>query len=107
MEVDPIELLGRLGDDLRRAQELTGIAPLAPPASSSAGLGSSSGTVRISARPPKSEPEVAVLAHERDDLRKLLEINKRLNQQHDLRTLLQTIRPSSERASARSNTAAA
>ncbi len=43
------------------------------------------------AMPPKSEPEVAVLAHERDDLRKLLEINKRLNQQHDLRTLLQTI----------------
>jgi serine phosphatase RsbU (regulator of sigma subunit) len=36
-------------------------------------------------------PEVAVLAHERDDLRKLLEINKRLNQQHDLRKLLETI----------------
>ncbi len=32
-----------------------------------------------------------VLAHERDDLRKLLEINKRLNQQHDLRKLLETI----------------
>jgi serine phosphatase RsbU (regulator of sigma subunit)/pSer/pThr/pTyr-binding forkhead associated (FHA) protein len=39
----------------------------------------------------KSEPEVAVLAHERDDLRKLLEINKRLNQQHDLRKLLEEI----------------
>jgi serine phosphatase RsbU (regulator of sigma subunit) len=38
-----------------------------------------------------SQPEVVVLAHERDDLRKLLEINKRLNQQHDLRRLLETI----------------
>jgi serine phosphatase RsbU (regulator of sigma subunit)/pSer/pThr/pTyr-binding forkhead associated (FHA) protein len=52
-----------------------------------------------SSRPPlpgipaakTSQPEVAVLAHERDDLRKLLEINKRLNQQHDLRKLLETI----------------
>ncbi|MBI3723780.1 SpoIIE family protein phosphatase [bacterium] len=39
----------------------------------------------------KGQPEVAVLTHERDDLRKLLEINKRLNQQHDLRKLLETI----------------
>jgi serine phosphatase RsbU (regulator of sigma subunit) len=40
---------------------------------------------------PRSEPEVAVLAGERDDLRKLLEINKRLNQEHDLRKLLEAI----------------
>lgn len=57
---------------------------------------------RVTSRPPipvtakptslrQSQPEVAVLAHERDDLRKLLEINKRLNQQHDLRKLLETI----------------
>src|SRR4029077_3915252 len=39
----------------------------------------------------QSQPEVVVLAHERDDLRKLLEINKRLNQQHDLRKLLELI----------------
>lgn len=55
-------------------------------------------TKRVTSRPPlpvttlkQSQPEVAVLAHERDDLRKLLEINKRLNQQHDLRKLLETI----------------
>mgnify|MGYP002400287461 CR=1 FL=1 len=35
--------------------------------------------------------EAAVLAHERDDLRKLLEITKRLNQVHDLRRLLEMI----------------
>lgn len=35
--------------------------------------------------------EAALLAHERDDLRKLLEITKRLNQVHDLRRLLETI----------------
>lgn len=38
---------------------------------------------------PKSQ--VAVLAHERDDLKKLLEITQRLNQVHDLRRLLETI----------------
>ncbi len=38
---------------------------------------------------PKSQ--VAVLTHERDDLRKLLEITQRLNQVHDLRRLLETI----------------
>lgn len=39
----------------------------------------------------KHEPEAAVLAHERDDLRKLLEINKRLNQQHEVRKLCEAI----------------
>jgi serine phosphatase RsbU (regulator of sigma subunit) len=40
--------------------------------------------------PPRSA-EAHVLAHERDDLRKLLEITKELNQVHDLRRLLETI----------------
>lgn len=46
------------------------------------------------ARGGQSDPakaEAAVLAHERDDLRKLLEIIKRLNQVHDLRKLLEAI----------------
>ncbi|RMG07419.1 MAG: GAF domain-containing protein, partial [Planctomycetota bacterium] len=38
---------------------------------------------------PKTQ--MAVLTHERDDLRQLLEITKRLNQVHDLRRLLETI----------------
>lgn len=41
------------------------------------------------AAPPKAE--VAVLAHERDDLRKLLQITKRLNQVVEVRRLLETI----------------
>jgi serine phosphatase RsbU (regulator of sigma subunit) len=40
---------------------------------------------------PGPKAEAALLAHERDDLRKLLEITKRLNQVHDLRRLLETI----------------
>jgi phosphoserine phosphatase RsbU/P len=51
------------------------------------------GTTRLVGRGgdgPKAEAAV-VLAHERDDLRKLLEITKRLNQVHDLRRLLETI----------------
>lgn len=44
-----------------------------------------------SSRLPPPKAEAAVLAHERDDLRKLLEITKRLNQVHDLRRLLETI----------------
>jgi sigma-B regulation protein RsbU (phosphoserine phosphatase) len=47
-----------------------------------------SGTQR---RPKGAKAEAALLAHERDDLRKLLEITKRLNQVHDLRRLLETI----------------
>jgi len=35
--------------------------------------------------------EAAVLAHERDDLKRLLEINKQLNEVHDLRSLLKRI----------------
>ncbi|MGE0713208.1 MAG: SpoIIE family protein phosphatase [Planctomycetota bacterium] len=35
--------------------------------------------------------QVAVLTHERDDLKKVLEITKQLNQVHDLRTLLEAI----------------
>lgn len=44
-----------------------------------------------SSRAPAPKAEAAILAHERDDLRKLLEITKRLNQVHDLRRLLETI----------------
>lgn len=45
-------------------------------------------------RPNKRDPaktQAAVLAHERDDLRKLLEITKQLNRVHDLRVLLEKI----------------
>jgi serine phosphatase RsbU (regulator of sigma subunit)/pSer/pThr/pTyr-binding forkhead associated (FHA) protein len=46
------------------------------------------------AKPPR-QSQMAVLTHEltheRDDLRKLLEITRRLNQVHDLRRLLETI----------------
>ncbi|MBL4843925.1 MAG: SpoIIE family protein phosphatase [Planctomycetes bacterium] len=38
-----------------------------------------------------AKTQAAVLAHERDDLRKLLEITKQLNQVHDLRVLLEKI----------------
>lgn len=50
-------------------------------------LGRPGGSSRYEA--PKAQ--AALLAHERDDLRKLLEITKRLNQVHDLRRLLETI----------------
>ncbi|HBP23061.1 MAG TPA: hypothetical protein DEA08_35475 [Planctomycetes bacterium] len=38
-----------------------------------------------------AKTQVAVLTHERDDLRKVLEITKQLNQVHDLRSLLEAI----------------
>ena len=38
-----------------------------------------------------AKTQVAVLAHERDDLRKLLEITKQLNRVHELRVLLEKI----------------
>jgi sigma-B regulation protein RsbU (phosphoserine phosphatase) len=47
------------------------------------------GATRSQRGPAKTQ--VAVLTHERDDLRKVLEITKQLNQVHDLRTLLEAI----------------
>lgn len=58
------------------------------------GVGAPSVAVRTpspSAKLEAPKAEAALLAHERDDLRKLLEITKRLNQVHDLRRLLETI----------------
>ncbi|MCO5171065.1 MAG: SpoIIE family protein phosphatase [Planctomycetes bacterium] len=60
--------------------------PGAAPAAATSVHARPTGTARQPA--PK---EAALLAHERDDLRKLLEITKRLNQVHDLRRLLETI----------------
>lgn len=54
--------------------------------------GSALGAVPLPSRRERGpKAEAALLAHERDDLRKLLEITKRLNQVHDLRRLLETI----------------
>ena len=62
-----------------------------PGAGSSSGFDSDELTVKSSSAAAMPKTQVAVLTHERDDLRKLLEITKRLNTVHDLRRLLETI----------------
>lgn len=48
-------------------------------------------TLPRTAKRGPAKTQVAVLAHERDDLRKLLEITKQLNRVHELRVLLEKI----------------
>ena len=80
-----------------RGATATTISPPPPPpdaADPRSPRRSASGTFLDAERlrePRAGRAAAAVLAHERDDLRKLLEITKRLNQTHDLRKLLEMI----------------
>ena len=66
-------------------------APPVPPRRSPSGTYLDADALRRVGGRARRAGEAAVLAHERDDLRKLLEITKRLNQVHDLRKLLEMI----------------
>jgi phosphoserine phosphatase RsbU/P len=87
-------LFARSHEELARVRKTKVNDPIPQPAEPTFQEENTADQFAVMTKPNKRGPaktQAAVLAHERDDLRKLLEITKQLNRVHELRVLLEKI----------------